>query len=312
MRLIFTFLLFSSTLFAQNKKEALAFNNSLVVPFNNVSVRILEFNKGVMTGEAFENLKIKRDLVFKALDTLDKAILNVSPITKDYGLLEALKSGSANYRSYMNENFSDQKLSVVPTTARENILQIRKAQKSAKKVEIWNADFTKRQNKLLVENGLQPSTDSTLINKTLKHKAAMNYYYELTINELKVKAFVDDFIDAMNASDKEKVGVAAAKLRKQLKVADAFVKSKSPFQKDESLLVSTKKMLAFYQKLSDGLFTDYIKFSSYPEKIPNDKVDEYNLLVEKINNGVQFLNTLQSHLNNGLVVVHKFFENHLN
>ena len=145
--------------------------------------------------------------------------------------------------------------------------KIKDAQKAAEKINTWNKDFSKRQKNLLLEYKIELNVDSNMLQRTRSHQAVMNYYYEVALNELKVQAFVDDFIDAFNASEKDKIKASQASLKAQIILSNKFMNASKPYKNDDSLLKSSGKVLGFYKKLSLGLIEDEIIPDSfkYPE-----------------------------------------------
>lgn len=308
---ILALLLLNITLFAQTQQEVATYSNNIVKPFNKATEKILVFNSYLMQG-ADHNLLIKqKNELLKVLDEALATLADIKPLENDFGFLAETKIGCQNYKAYVQKNYTDELLKIVPTTARENIKKIRTAQKASAEMEKWNTQFSKRQKKLLSTHKVPYETESALKNKTDLHKLAMDHYYSISINEFKVQAFVDDFIDAMNNGDKKGVKIASDKLNKQLAESDAFFKKVKAHKGDKSLINSSKSIVNFYKKLSKGLVQNTLKLNSYPKKIPNEKVEEYNNVVEKVNSGVAFLNTLQDELNKSQEVVSSFFKKHL-
>ena len=305
------FLFVPFLVFSQTKNEIIEYNNSIALPFNQTTNTVLNFNMALLQGAPPAELIKKRDAVLKSLNSLDDELSKIKPLANDYGLYNATKEGARIYKTYFKKNYTNEQLSNIPSTASDNIKKIRDAQKAADRMDIWNKDFSKRQKKLLMDHKIELNVDSNMYERTQAHKEAMNYYFEVALNELKVQAFVDDFVDAFNANENEKIKVAHSNLKAQIIASDQFMNASKPYKNDNSLLKSSGKVLGFYKKLSLGLITDVVKFNSFPDSIPNEKVDEYNILVEKVNNGVEFLNTLQLHLNESQIVINKFFQNHL-
>lgn len=311
MKIFFAFLFVPFLAFSQAKKEVVEYNNSIALPFNTTTNTVLNFNTALLQGADPVELIQKRDAVLKSLNSLNQVLSGIKPMSNDYGFYNATKGGAEIYKTYFKNNYTNEQLSNIPATARHNIKKIKDAQKAAEKMNTWNKDFSKRQKKLLLEYKIDLNVDSNMFERTQAHQAAMNYYYEVALNELKVQAFVDDFIDAFNASEKDKIKASQASLKAQIILSNKFMNASKPYKNDDSLLKSSDKVLGFYKKLSLGLIEDVIKFNSFPENIPDDKIDEYNILVDKVNNGVEFLNTLQSYLNESQVVINKFFQTHL-
>ena len=311
MKIFFMFLFVPFLVFSQTKNEIIEYNNSIALPFNQTTNTVLNFNMALLQGAPPAELIKKRDAVLKSLNSLDDELSKIKPLANDYGLYNATKEGARIYKTYFKKNYTNEQLSNIPSTASDNIKKIRDAQKAADRMDIWNKDFSKRQKKLLMDHKIELNVDSNMYERTQAHKEAMNYYFEVALNELKVQAFVDDFVDAFNANENEKIKVAHSNLKAQIIASDQFMNASKPYKNDNSLLKSSGKVLGFYKKLSLGLITDVVKFNSFPDSIPNEKVDEYNILVEKVNNGVEFLNTLQLHLNESQIVINKFFQNHL-
>ena len=297
--------------FSQTKKEVIDFNNSIVLPFNKVTNTILTFNTALLQGENPSNLIGKRDAVLNSLKSLDKALSTTKIIEKDYGLLNATKGGAKTYEDYFKNNFTNEKLSLIPATARENIKKIKDGQKAAQQMEVWNNDFFRRQKKLFEVYKIDFNMNDSTKQRVDEYKKVMKYYYDVSLNELKVQVFVDEFVSAYNSSENEQIKIAQEKLKTQLLVSEKYLNSKNSFKNDNSLIEESKKVTSFYSDLSKGLIKDVIRLNSFPVEIPNEKVDEYNMLVDKVNNGVEFLNTLQSKLNDAQLVIDKFFQTHL-
>ena len=297
--------------FSQTKNKIIEYNNSIALPFNQTTNTVLNFNTALLQGAPPAELIKKRDAVLESLNSLDRVLSEIKPMPNDYGFHKATKEGARIYKTYFKNNYTNEQLSNIPSTARGNIKKIKDAQEASAKMDIWNKDFSKRQKKLFLEDTIVLNVDSNMLKRAEEHDAAMNYYFEVALNELKVQVFVDEFIDAFNANEKEKIKVSYANLNAQLIISDQFLNSTTPYKDDDSLLKSSGKVLGFYKKLSNGLIQDVIKLNSFPDNIPNEKVEEYNGLVDKVNKGVNFLNTLQTHLNESQIVVNKFFQTHL-
>lgn len=311
MKVLTAILFLNFSIFAQSSQEVANYNNSIVKSFNEVTEKILIFNSLLMQGAATELLIQNKNELLKQLNTTTEQLQSIKPLEHDYGFLSETKAGCLNYKKYVLQNYSDEKLKIIPTTARENIKKIKTAQQAAAEMEKWNTQFSKRQQKLLSTHNISSASDSKLKQKADLHKAAMNHYYLIAINEFKVQAFIDDFIDAMNNGDKKGVKIAADKLNAQIVISDAFFKRVKTHDGDKSLIETSKTTITFYKKLQNGLVKNTISLNNYPEEIPNEKIDDYNNLVNEINAGIEFLNTLQNELNKSQKIIHAFFKRHL-
>ena len=311
MKIVFIFLLVPFIVFSQTKNKIIEYNNSIALPFNQTTNAVLNFNMALLQGAPIAELIKKRNAVLESLNSLDKVLSEMEPMPNDYGLHKATKEGSRIYKTYFKENYTNEHLSKIPSDANDNIKKIEDAKESGIKMDLWNKEFSKRQKQLFIQDTIVVNIDSSMLQRAAEHNAAMNYYFEVVLNELKVQVFVDDFVSAFNANQKEKIKVAHTNLKAQLILSDQFLNSSKPYKGDDSLLKSSAKVLGFYKKLSNGLIPDVIQLNSFPDSIPNDRVDEYKGLLEKVNTGVKFLNTLQTQLNESQIVVNMFFQSHL-
>ncbi|MBI35163.1 MAG: hypothetical protein CMP67_07355 [Flavobacteriales bacterium] len=311
MRVLFVFLLMPFLVFSQTKSEVVEYNNSIISPFNETSNAVLNFNTSLLQGALPSELIQKRDAVLESINSLEDILSKVKPMANDFGLYYATKGGAETYKKYFQQNYTDEKLSLIPASSRENIAKIKDAQMASEKMDTWNKDFFTRQKKLLKSHQIELNIDTNMVKRINEHRAAMDYYYEVALNELNVQAFVDDFVEAFNSENKEKIKIAQSNLKAQILISDKFMNTFKPYKKDNSLLKSSNKLIEMYKNLSNGLIEDVIKLNSFSEEIPNERVDEYNGLVDKVNIGVKYLNTLQFHLDESQIVINKFFQTHL-
>ena len=139
-----------------------------------------------MQGATPAELIEKRDAVLKSLNSLNQVLSGIKPMSNDYGFYNATKGGAEIYKMYFKNNYTNEQLSNIPPTARHNIKKIKDAQKAAKKMNTLNKDFSKRQKQLLREYKIDLNVDSNMFERTQARQAAMDFYYEVALNESQV------------------------------------------------------------------------------------------------------------------------------
>lgn len=68
--------------------------------------------------------------------------------------------------------------------------------------------------------------DRNIFERTIEYLAAMHYYSEVTVN---------DFVDAFNSSEKDKIKVPHASLKAQIILSYKFVNASKSYKNDDSL-----------------------------------------------------------------------------
>jgi hypothetical protein len=310
MRLLLILSIISLNLIGQTKEEIITFHDALIIPYNNLSIKLSEFTGAALKHSPNAILIAKRNAVVVAMKGLNKSLKSVKPLKKDFNLLAEVRKSAAAYDLYIKNNLMIDNLASVPQDARANIRLIRKYQKINKKFQILSGRVIMRQKKLLTFHKFNV-TENDQNRKMKMQRKSIDHYYNISVSQFKVQANIDDFIDAYEAKDVAKMRQAKAKGILQIKKAFAETNAVKPFNGDNSIIEDSKKILGFYNTLLTNKFKPMIKMHTYPKKLPNDKVDAFNATIDASNSSLDFYNGLQTVLDASNVASENFFKRHL-
>lgn len=310
MRLFLLLAVFSVNLYAQSQKEVADFHNHIMDPYNDVAIKMTKYTASALKQSPNNVLVANRDALVVAIKKLNKALETAKPIEKDFTLLAEVKKSAGEFDKYVKLNLMSNELSMVPTDARGNIKLIHKYQKVNKKFEILGERVIIRQKKLFAHYKFKSEPNPANKNIIIQRES-MVHYYTINVSQFKVQAHVDDFIDAYNSGNLATMKLAKSKGTTQVNKALLELGNEKPFQGDTSIIGDSKKILSFYNTLFTEKFAPMIKVSSYPEEVPESKIDDYNKAVEDANKSMDFYSSLQSVLDESTTVSGLFFKRYL-
>lgn len=310
MRALIFSLFISLNLFSQTQKEVNEFHDSFMTPYNDLAIKISNYSAAVLKHSPNSVLIANRDQVVAAMKVLKTALRKVKPIQKDFTLLVEVKKCATAYERYIKENMMSNQLSAVPSDARANIKLIRKYQKINKSFEVMGERIQIRQKKLFAYYKFKMSENAA--NEKIKvHRSALKYYYNISVDQFKVQAQLDDFIDAYNVGDPVKMKVAKTKGGQQVIKALSSLSKEKAFQGDNSIIEDSKRILKFYQTFFKEKTKPMIKVHSFPEELADHQIDAYNKSIDNSNASLDYYNTLQPILDKSNVLSGAFFKRHI-